>query len=342
MDLTSTTLLTGILLILLALPLVSRSLHNLVHTLTLGSRQQPPPHVLIILGGSRAREVAAARLTVASPTLREVRVVLLSSGEATVDALAAATAHDDAHDDASKNARLCTSSDGSAQQQGQVPTKHFLIDRSAVDTVTNFTSTAAALASNRIRHVAVATSCQHARRARLVGTIVYGAYGIHISFYSVVEEKQTASGGTSEPPAEGLARCLRDGLRAMAWALTGLDGRSLAALVHPRRAADSRSWVAGSECDASEQPSGDALLEVDRALSTLQRALLDCRERWPASAALCRWVIALCNTLGSASGNDGPATSGRSPLSERLADALGTWEGLEGGGQRDRTRAAAV
>ena len=187
MDLTSTTLLTGILLILLALPLMSRSLHNLVHTLTLGSRQQPPPHVLIILGGSRAREVAAARLTVASPTLREVRVVLLSSGEA-LQMSAAATAHDDAHDNASKNARLARAAMAARSRAKCRPNIFSSIGLRWIPSQLHIDGSGTREQQDSPR--GRCASCQHARRARLVGTIVYGACGIHISFYSVVEEKQ--------------------------------------------------------------------------------------------------------------------------------------------------------
>ena len=83
------------------------------------------------------------------------------------------------------------------------------------------------------------------------------------------------------PPSHGM------GAHRPRWPLARCSGPSATS-------ADSRSR-GGLRVRREEQPSDDALLEVDRALSTLQRALLDCRERWPASARAAGF--ALCNTL---------------------------------------------
>lgn len=307
----------GLVVAFILLPLLlSPSMHRLFRLLLLSDHHTSPPPLLLILGGSRDREIAAARLTASLPVLRSVRALVLSSGAATAEDLTVASAPG-------------------------VNIHNVVIDRSAVDTVTNFTSTAAALVSNGIDHVAVSTSREHARRAKLVGTIIYGACGIHLSFAMAELDVAAECGATpqgldaSPPSEEGLARCIRDVLRALLWSVTGVDGTLFARLWHPHRAADAQRWAAGASPSSSSLPSSsssgevvtratDPLHESDRGLSTMQRALLDCRERWPISAAICRWVIALCNGLGGAGGDAAAAADdgARTPLAWRVAVAL--------------------
>ena len=162
----------------------------------------------IILGGSRARELAAARLL--APF---AKAIILSSGALTQDELCAAVRD--------------------AGGQGQCR-----CDRTALDTVTNFTSLVAGLVAANVKSTAVVTDAAHYRRAIAVGRIVLGWSGI------CVHGLRTPSLAI-EPSAESIVRVVRDVLRAILWVFTGLDGTALAALVHPRRAADVLAWRSG-------------------------------------------------------------------------------------------------
>jgi hypothetical protein len=111
---------------------------------------------------------------------------------------------------------------------------HVIVDRSAVDTVSNFTSISTALVDAGFTSVAVATSRSHCRRAQMVGTIVLGSCGLHMSLLPVDAQEEEAP--------ESWLRCFRDGVRALCWVFTGFDGSTLAGLVHPSRENDVREW----------------------------------------------------------------------------------------------------
>jgi len=91
------------------------------------------------------------------------------------------------------------------------------LDRSAVDTVTNFTTLVDAFQSRGITSVYLITSDYHMRRARIIGTIVFGSRGIELQPV-VVESGQTT---------ESLSKGLRDGARAILWVVTGHSGSTL-------------------------------------------------------------------------------------------------------------------
>ena len=172
--------------------------------------------VLLILGGSRERELAAARAAASLP----VRAVLLSSGALTLDELTRAVR------------------DGGS-------TASTFVDRSAIDTVSNFTSSIDAFLAARVTSVIIATDGSHRLRAFFVGLIVCGIYG-RMRLQSLAVETRAAS-------AESWLRVLRDAARAIVWVTTGLDGRSLAAIRHPRRAADVREWSERGGDDLARQ-----------------------------------------------------------------------------------------
>ena len=173
----------------------------------------PAPEVLLILGGSRERELAAASTITQLPS---VRAVILSSGELAQDELRAAIL------DAGGRA-LCA------------------VDRSAVDTLTNFTSLVPTFAAAGVNSVAVATDSSHRRRALAVAFIVLGSCAIQVEC--------VVANPIGAPPAEpeSWIRVIRDVLRALFWVMSGFDGQWLAALVHPRRAADVRAWRESKE-----------------------------------------------------------------------------------------------
>ena len=161
---------------------------------------------MLILGGDQARELAAVRALERIPS---VRLVILSSGATSEEEMHEVVAALDRH-------------------------VKVLVDRAAVDTVSNFTTVAASLATARVDSVVVATDKSHAQRASALGRIILGAYGIGVRSLVV-------SCSQSEP-AESCIRLLRDVTRAFVWVATGFDGSSLARLVHPGRVADVRAW----------------------------------------------------------------------------------------------------
>ena len=126
----------------------------------------PAPEVLLILGGSRERELAAASTVTQLPL---VRAVILSSGVLTQDELRTAVLE----------------AGGSAQ---------CAVDRSAVDTLTNFTSLVPTFAAAGVNSVAVATDRSHMRRAYALAFIVLGSCAIQVE--SVVANPMNA------PPAD--------------------------------------------------------------------------------------------------------------------------------------------
>lgn len=110
--------------------------------------------VLIILGGSRLRELQCGKLVQdLPPSAGKPILVVLSSGAATARELADVSG---------------------------VPLERVCLDGRAVDTVSNFTSLVHDLAGMGCREVAVATSAAHMRRASAVATVVLGSYGIRV------------------------------------------------------------------------------------------------------------------------------------------------------------------
>ena len=172
---------------------------------------QNDPSVVLILGGSRARELAAVRAAVT--TIPSARIVVLSSGALALNDL------EQAISDAGGRKLPCVA------------------DRTALDTVTNFTSLAAPLAAAGAKCVAVATDAAHSTRAIPVGRIILGWYGIR-TWPLIVQSVEVPVAD----PSETRLRTVRDVLRALLWVLIGFDGSTLAARVHPSRAADVRAW----------------------------------------------------------------------------------------------------
>ena len=164
-----------------------------------------PPQCVLVLGGCKERELEAARMFGAA-AVPSARMLLLSSGAASLSELQAAAAPAAAHT--------------------------VLVDRRAVDTVTNFTTVARSLAAAGVTSVACATAREHCWRALAVGTLVLGAEG------------------------ESLCGSNALVLPALLWLLSGLHGGSLNLIFHPRRVADARArgewWASGAEATRRE------------------------------------------------------------------------------------------
>lgn len=92
------------------------------------------------------------------------------------------------------------------------------IDRSAVDTVTNFTTLVDRLQDQGVSSVYLVTSDYHMRRARVIGEIVFGSRGMYLKPVVV----------PSTRPPESVEKTIRDGARAVLWVTTGQTGATFA------------------------------------------------------------------------------------------------------------------
>lgn len=148
----------------------------------------PPPQMILVLGGDADREAAAARLA---------RVdglpVVVTGG----------TNPEYAH--------------WLFQQKEGLPSRQVQLDYRARDTVSNFTSLVDDLRKARIRHALLVTSTDHMQRALLVGRIVAGSRGIHLTPVPVPCGDLCV--------VEGRRRLWGDGARAVLWVISGQDIR---------------------------------------------------------------------------------------------------------------------
>jgi uncharacterized SAM-binding protein YcdF (DUF218 family) len=99
-----------------------------------------------------------------------------------------------------------------------LPAHQVRLDYRARDTLTNFTSLVDDLRRSRVRHALLVTSSDHMARALLVGRIVAGSRGIHLTPVPV----SCGSACVTESPT----KVWGDGLRAAVWVLSGRDLRT--------------------------------------------------------------------------------------------------------------------
>ena len=151
----------------------------------------PPPQMILVLGGDVDREKAAARLA-----RREGLPVVVSGG----------TNPEYAH--------------WLFEQREGLPSHQVHLDYRASDTVSNFTSLVDDLRRARIRHALLVTSSDHMERALLVGQIVAGSRGIHLTPVAVPCGQLCVK--------ERRRRLWEDGLRAVLWVISGRDLRDWA------------------------------------------------------------------------------------------------------------------
>ena len=97
-----------------------------------------------------------------------------------------------------------------------------IIDRDAIDTVTNFTTLVDKFKAAGIESVYLITSDYHMRRAKVIGEIVLGSRGIDFKPISV----------PSGQSPESLEKAVRDGARAVLWVATGRTGSRLSQLLN--------------------------------------------------------------------------------------------------------------
>ena len=152
----------------------------------------PQPQMILVLGGDVAREQAAAELA------RQQGLPVVVSGGSNPE-----------------YAQWLF-----AQREG-LPREQVLLDYRAQDTVSNFTSLVDELRQARIRHALLVTSSDHMERALLVGRLVAGSRGIHLTPVTV------SCGGRCQ--REPRRKVWFDGLRSVLWVLSGQDIRGWAA-----------------------------------------------------------------------------------------------------------------
>ena len=157
----------------------------------------PQPQMILVLGGDVAREQVAAELA------RQRGLPVVVSG--------------------GSNPEYAQWLFG--QREG-LPADQVLLDYRAQDTVSNFTSLVDDLRRARIRHALLVTSSDHMPRALLVGRLVAGSRGIHLTPVAV-----SCGGRCIHEPSTKL---WRDGLRSVLWVISGHDLRGWAAAHLPR------------------------------------------------------------------------------------------------------------
>ncbi|MBF2064820.1 MAG: YdcF family protein [Calothrix sp. C42_A2020_038] len=98
-----------------------------------------------------------------------------------------------------------------------IPDRRLHLDYQAVDTVTNFTTTASYFKKSNIQHIYLITSDYHMPRSTAIATIILGSQGITFTPLSV----------SSSQPQESTSRIIRDVGRSLLWVFTGRTGSSL-------------------------------------------------------------------------------------------------------------------
>ena len=152
----------------------------------------PPPQMILVLGGDADREALAAKLA-----YRDRLPVVVSGGT---------------------NPEYAQ---WLFQEREGVPSDQVRLDYRASDTLSNFTTLVDDLQKARVRHALLITSSDHMDRALLVGRIVAGSRGIHLTPLPVpcgsfcIHERNGKIWG--------------DGVRAALWVITGRDIRKWAA-----------------------------------------------------------------------------------------------------------------
>jgi len=108
-----------------------------------------------------------------------------------------------------------------------------VVDKRAVDTLTNYSTLVDEFKLRNIRYVQVITSSYHLRRARLLGQIVLGSRGISSSY--LASDLYSTQPSASQ---ESTLKCTRDVLRALVWVAFEVDGRFLSSTLQMLKSVD--------------------------------------------------------------------------------------------------------
>lgn len=115
-----------------------------------------------------------------------------------------------------------------AFEEAGIEPDRVIIDRDAVDTVSNFTTLVDRFKAEGIESVYLITSDYHMRRARVIGEIILGSRGIDFKPIAVPSERSP----------EPLEKAVRDGARAVLWVATGRTGSRLSHLLNTSHASE--------------------------------------------------------------------------------------------------------
>jgi len=115
------------------------------------------------------------------------------------------------------------------------------LDYRAQDTLGNFTSLVDDLKREGVQHVILVTSRDHLPRAMVVGRLVAGSRGIRLTAVPVACAPRCLE--------ESLGKQVGDGLRALAWVLTGRDLKPWARMSWGK-------WLTGGTGPAGSVPGG--------------------------------------------------------------------------------------
>ena len=148
----------------------------------------PPAQMILVLGGDKDRELVAADLA-----SRDGLPVVVSGG----------SNPEYAH--------------WIFEEREGLPSRQVQLDYRARDTLSNFTSLVDDLQKARIRHALLVTSSDHMDRALLVGRIVAGSRGIHLTPVAVPCGRLCVQ--------ESRRKIWGDGVRAGLWVISGRDLR---------------------------------------------------------------------------------------------------------------------
>lgn len=169
---------TGLLVFLCRIPV----------NLAIALYKSPQPEAILVLGGGKGREEAAAQLAAHYPKLD----VWVSSGDRQPEAIYALF------------------------QSAGVATQRVYPDYRATDTVTNFTTLVPDFKQRGIQHLFIVTSDFHMPRSKAIATVILGSQGI--AFTPVAISTQRAP--------ESHLRIARDIGRSLLWLVTGKTGAS--------------------------------------------------------------------------------------------------------------------
>lgn len=112
-----------------------------------------------------------------------------------------------------------------------VAAERLLVDYSALDTLSNFTTVLHLLKRHRFSRVVISTSTAHFPRAWAIACVVLPAHGME-----AVREDDVEVAAGAEEPAESRLLLLRDRVRSWLYVSLGFDPTfPLLALVHPER-----------------------------------------------------------------------------------------------------------
>ena len=192
---------------------------------------------ILVCGGEACRDELGARLAMSLDT--EAAFLFLSSGHYKLLRDFDAQAPDNPHR---------TKFEGVDFARLQ---RRLVCDRSAIDTLANFTSFVAELArrgsdgaymsdplertSAGALDIAVVTSAYHVPRALCIAAVVLSARGLCFAFAEAAPANTLDPSVQRERRDETTMRCVRDLVRAVVWVLTGYTGDGIATLFHRER-----------------------------------------------------------------------------------------------------------